>query len=356
MNLGEINFCGKKAFNIKQDSVKEILLNSLDKHFGLRIMQKHHENYKASLLPRLQTIPHYLSTKTNSSSYFLFFTKFKDDNVSVFIDKKIQNGYLYPRMILTDFEFDDKMFVGTNEKGTVFDGEMVCANGDWIFLINDVVLHHVKNFTSSFHNRLNLIYSVLNTLFEPKDTDICSFQVKRYFKYTEINELEEFIANLPYTCRGLYFKPVFETDFQAVMYNFEQTFIQKHKFKYSEDSSNPKFFCNVPGGNKQKQPKFDNNNIKSDEVLSPPMPMLQSAGVIYWWTRKTPTDDVYELYDDNDNMLNPSSPSFIGYAHIPNLPTSRYMRNMFSNSNMFTRKQFPFSWDKVFHKWTPIIH
>jgi hypothetical protein len=368
MILGEVSFCGKKAQNLKSDNVKQKLLNDLDTAFGLRVMQKHHDNYKQSILSRLQKTPHYISTKTCGNPYYLYFTKYENKNICVFIDKKIQNGYIYPRMIVTKLEFIDQMYEGLDGQGMVLNGEMVCANGDWTFLISDIVLHHVKNQTSKFIDRLNTLYSVLHKYFTPSGSDVCSLEVKRYFTYDKIDELEAFIADLPYTCRGLFFKPVYDCDFLDVMYNFEQTPMQKQKFKYSEDSSNPTFFCSVPS--KNEGPNIVCSPPPVHITPPPPPPPLpppsfnknnstgnpnELSGIIHWWTKKTPVVDVYELFDDSDIHATNRSPSFIGIAHISSLVMSRWMRNNFVNLNMFQKIELPFHWNKEFHKWTPIL-
>lgn len=353
MHLGEVSFCGKKAQNIKGDSVKQKLLNDLDSFLGLKIIQKHHENYKPLLLPRLQKTPHFVSVKTCGNAYFLYLTKYEGKNLCVFIDKKIQTGYLYPRMIVVNLEFKDEMHQGIDGNGMVLNGEMVCANGDWTFLINDTVLHNVKSHSSRFIDRLVTLYSMLNTYFRPTKADVCSLQVKRYFKYEQIDQIEAFISTLPYTCRGLFFKPVFDSNCMDVMFNFEQPpYAQKQRFKYSDDSSNPTFFSSMPEDAQQQ--------VVTQPPPPPPPPRHQTVdkpnvGMINWWTRKTPQPDVYELYDDDDVNLNTSSPSFIGIAHVSSLPMSRWMRNLFSDSNMFQKKSLSFHWNKEFHKWTPVI-
>ena len=136
MMLGEISFAGKTGYNIKSDDVKQRLLDDLEGLTGFKVIQKHHERFHDNLIHKLSGNPHMVCLKSNGNPYLLYLTKINFVNQCVFIDKKIQQGYFYPRMIMSRFRFDDRLFEG----GTLIDGEMVKANnGAWIFLVGDIL-------------------------------------------------------------------------------------------------------------------------------------------------------------------------------------------------------------------------
>lgn len=391
MHLGNIPFCGKIVHNIKDDLSKEVLLKKLDQDFNLRILEKQHENYKAALIERLQKEPHYISIKSVGSPYYLFLTQYEDQNVCIFIDKKIQHGYLYPRMIVVNLEFDnDGLFANGEGRGVVFDGEMISTEKRWVFLIGDMYVDRVREIDDPAKVRLEFLTKLWASLFKPRPKeDVCSFEIKRFFTYQDLPEnLENFIDSLPYKVRGIYFKPVNTSLIPDVLYMFEQPQIHQKPSKpnhYSHDSCNPEFFRHLPIADTprpltESEAAILKKKTRTDSIEISPMnrikakfeetskfqkdlhahedqgvPTVNLPGVVHWWTRKTPYPSIYELYDDNNIALNRESPSFVGHMHIASIDVERYMREKFKNCDMFQRKYLPYQWNKHFHKWQPVI-
>ena len=224
MQIAEISFADKVAYNIKADDTKKYILDQLEEKYNLKIITKHHEKFDPKLMHIINNNPHLLCARSNGNPYFLHMLKYNYNNYCIFIDKKIQQGYYFPRMIICNFHFDDDIF-----EDTIFDGEMVkTRNNTWVFLINDLIvskgqyLHDVN-----FVKRINMIYDILDKNFIEDDMDICKLAVKKYFKYDEINDMmNSHIPKLPYTCRGIYFKPLF-LRFKEILVNFDDSVIKK---------------------------------------------------------------------------------------------------------------------------------
>lgn len=331
--LGEISFANKIAYNIKMDDVKKRILEDLETQFKFKVIQKHYEKYSDILISKLNNNPHLASVRTNGNPYLLYLTKLNFVNQCIFIDKKIQSGYYYPRMIISKFRFDDELF-----DGTLLDGEMVKdKDGNWIFLISDI-LGHKGNYLENVNlvKRLNILYSVLKTQYISDEYDVCVFQVKSYFTYDKIEYMvEEFIPALKYTCRGIYFKPLF-LKFKDILFNFDDTLIQKvMRKKYKSVSSfllledKEKIVASEHQSTIQRAPSnFNDQKERTFQV------------------KKTSNPDVYELYD-NDGKLHSN-------ACVPTLKISKLMRTIFADKNITDKVMMECELSEKFNKWIPI--
>lgn len=365
MMIGEISFCDYVGYNIKSDDTKRYILDCMQRKYGLKIITKHFDKYDDRMLGNLQSRPHLLCIRTNGNPYFLCLTKLNFVNYCIFIDKKIQQGYCFPRMIIAHFKFDESLF-----NDTILDGEMVKnKDGSWSFLINDLIVHkgeHLLEF--NIVRRLNVLYDTLKSNFTPDDNDICKMLVKKYFKYDETKYLmNEHIHDLPYSCRGIYFKPLF-LKFKDILLNFDDNLIKKvERTKYKHVKA---FLLNED--KKDIIDDIDNESVSSMTSLSSTKSIKsgtstssgshcskssiikdESIGVPTtnkgkaFLARKTNLPDVYELLDTNM--------TFVGHACMPSLSVSKYMRMLFQNKNIVDTQTVYCEYIAKFNKWQPIV-
>lgn len=319
-NLGEISFAGKTAYNIKSDDLKKKILDILYKKYSIKIIAKHFDKFSEKCISYINKKPHLICVRSNGNPYFLLLVNIDFKNYCIFIDKKIQQGYYYPRMIIVNFHFEEIMF-----KDTVFDGEMVKLNGDenknrkWIYLINDIwVARGIYLNDLNLIKRLNILYDILQNSFYQDDHDISLILVKKYFNFSEINQcIDHHIPNLQYSCRGIYFKPLF-LKFTDVLYNFNDNLIKK------------------PFENKNSHEK--NNEIKNIQTINDKSK---------FWTKKTNTPDVYEIFDEQMN--------YISIACVPTMKISKQLQNIFSEKNMIDKLLIQYIWNTRFSKWEPSL-
>ena len=337
MNTGIINFCGRNGINIKSNNIKKKILEELENKFKIKIIQKHFEKFDPeSSLIKINKIPHLISVKSNGNPYLLYLTKYNFINQCIFIDKKIQQGYFEPRMIISKINFEDSLF-----ENTLFDGEMVkLENNKWLFLINDIICYKDEYLEKlNIIKRLDIVYDILqNKLFLEKDT-ICNFKVKKYFIYDEKYHISKFVENLPYTSRGIYFKPLY-LKFKDILYNFSDDLIKSVKreklgrnkdFMLNEEKKDNKdFYESVVEDLKKKQNKIETD--KSREFL----------------IEKRELPDSYILTDkDTGNS--------IGLACIPNMVISRFLQELFLEKPVNTKLEISCEFDNNFKRWKPLI-
>ena len=346
MHTGIISFCDRIAFNIKCSDAKDWILNVLEKKYQLRILQKHWFKLDDIQFKYIQTVPHWVCLRSNGNPYFLYFTKYEDVPQMMYIDKKVQPGYQKPRIILTKGQFTEDIF-----ENTLIEGEMVKdQQGQWIFLINDVIIYKGKYLNNQpLSQRIGYAYEMLEKHYIPDDLmDVCQYQVKKYFECDQVNieKMLEFVKDIPYTNRGIYFMPQ-SMKYKPKLMNFNDELIKNvvRKVKDMPDFQERM----VPNTIVENTPIPQSPSpSSSSEVIKPiVMATTYDENDKMVWLRKTDQPDVYDLYE-NENSLQK-----MGIASVPSLMLSKMLRNIFKNLNVATSIPFKCNYDSISQKWTP---
>lgn len=335
MHVGEISFCDRVAYNIKSEETKKCILDHLNNKYGLKIVHKHFEKFtQDKSIPILQNNPHLVCVRSNGNPYFLYLMKYNFIQYCIFIDKKIQQGYYLPRMIIVQMMFDDCMF-----DDTVFDGEMIKAkNGSWYYLINDLLVCKGSKLQDlNLPRRINLLYDTLTANFKPEEYDPFKIGVKEFFRYDQLHDMfSKHIQQLTYTSRGIYFKPLY-MKFKDILLNFDDTLVKKvERIKYT-DTSKPFVLMNdITLSEAVKSTTDDVSSIKK------PVDVKDKMNSKTFSVRKTATPDVYELYEGTCMQ---------GIACVPTMVISKKMRELTKSLNMIDKIELPFEYSTKFNKW-----
>lgn len=338
MHLGEISFCDRIGFNIKSDDIKKKILEDLETSTGFKVIQKHYERFDPCLASRLNKMPHFLSLRSNGNPYLLYLTTYNDQHQCIFIDKKVQHGYYYPRMILSKLWFEPSLY-----NNTLLDGEMVkTTTGEWHFIINDLICYNNALLDKlNIVKRLAIVYEILQTKFQDDEFNCCHLVVKKYFTLSSLDEMVgPFMSSLTYTCRGVYFKP-FYLKFKDVLLNFDDSLVQKvvrFKYKHIDGETFKETLNDEPC---KKQP----DNLIYLESLPVCVEPSQDYKILY--VRKTSNTDVYELFTTlHDSKL-------IGFALVNTLRVSKMLKEMFRNLNATERVPMQCKFSEKFQKYVP---
>lgn len=343
VHISEISFCDKVGFNIKSNDTKKWILESLENRYGIKIIARHFEKFQERCMKNLNNNLHMLCVRTNGNPYFLYLVKINFTNYCILIDKKVQQGYFYPRMILVKLHFDNILF----DQETIFDGEMV-KNQDntWTYLMNDVIVHageHLNNMNLA--KRLQLCFDMLEKHFSPSSMDVFNVIVKAYFKYDELSYmLNEYVPNRPYTCRGVYFRSLY-LKFKDTLVNFDDSLVHKVERKKFKDVKEFMLKEDAPGA------KPDESSVKS--IKSPAASVISIEdinsleAVRKFMVKKTSDPDVYELYTEDSTLF--------GIACVPNMKTSKYMKKIFQDKNIVTKVELELEYSSRFDKYVPIV-
>ena len=310
MQTGNISFCDKIGMNIKSEEFKQLILNQLEHNYGLRILNKHFETFKHDTsVEKMQKNPYMFCLKSNGNPYFMYLTKVNNVNTCIMIDKKIQQGYFLPRMIIVHQMFDDKLFTNT-----LFDGEMVKDKSKtWIYLINDIYVNCNEHLSdTNLIKRHNILYKIFENMY--KDNELYfKIQIKKLFHLSEISiAVNEFQHKLNYTTRGILFKPLF-IKFRDILYNFDDSLV-KHNTRVKLSNIN----------------EFTEKKVISERILT---------------IKNTQTPDIYNLYDKNEH---------VGNACVNSLTVSKFCYNLFKNTSLQDAFLVKCTYNSNFNKWTPV--
>ena len=310
MQTGNISFCDKLALNLKAEGTKQKILYDLESKYNIKILNKHFEIFRNEIsLPKLAKCPYMFCLKSNGNPYYMFLTRINNVNTCIMIDKKIQQGYFLPRMIIVHTMFHNDLF-----QDTLIDGEMIRdVNNEWIYSINDMYVYKGNHLVdTNTIKRHNMLYNLLEKEYR-QHNDLFYIQVKRLFPLTELRSVvNEFNHQLKYTSRGVIFKPMF-IKFKDILYNFDDSLIKQNK-----------------------KTKVGNTN----EFIE-----TKSLDNQIFKIKNTQTPDVYQLYQNN---------SFIGNACVSSLSISKFLSNMFKDSSLHETFTVECTFNSKFNKWTPI--
>jgi len=210
-NLGTISFCDRIRFNVKSDAFKAAVVERLDA-LGARILRRHYFPFEPAVAA---AAPALVCLRSHGNAYFMFFTRDeRGAGVLLFVDRKIQQGYTVPRVVVVHGRFDDALF-----DGTVVDGEMVKTNAgaagasaNWVFLANDLLALEGRScWGQPLLTRLGALHAVFTSRRDADATlDPCAYQVKRHEPLSEdgVAALRAFEATLGYPTRGMLVRPL----------------------------------------------------------------------------------------------------------------------------------------------------
>lgn len=334
MNAASISFCDKVAFNINNDEVKKNIIGDLEKHYAIKIITKHYEKFDSDKsIEVVNRVPHLICLRSNGNPYFLHLVKYNFTQYCIFVDKKIQQGYYFPRMVVTRLSFADCLF---ENGGTLFEGEMIKGSNGWTYSIVDILVHQGKHLIDiNLPRRLNVVYHILSQQYKFDDSDVCKFNVKKYFTYQQYGEVCKHVNSLPYTTRGVIFRPLF-LKFKDILLNFDDSLIIKNQ--------------------RQKVGQFIEHaqqikpliNKETSQTLPTCITELPSKEIIVvHLAQKTNYPDIYMLFEQGTYKD-------IGVACIQTMVVSKKMRLIFADKNCVDKIPIQCVYNYVFKKWMPI--
>ena len=300
-SLTKTGFCDKEIDNVTNNDMKQYILDNLKTKSGLQYTSKYAKIYNDNFSKNLNN-PHLVCLKSIGSPYFLFCTQINDVNYCFLIDKKIKDGYKFPKIFLVHYRFESEIF-----NGTLFETELLRDNcNKWHLLLGDIYIYKGEKLDNKqITERMNIINNIiLNKYIDDTFCNICPIKIKRYFDINQIKYItEEFIDKLDYRIRGLYFVPL-KTSYAKILYMFNDDEYKKSNYKNKTTI-----------------------NFKIVKTIKP---------------------DVYELYLNNETK---SSIIKHSYATIPNIKTSLWLKELFDQKEDIIVEC---KLNKRFNKWTPI--
>lgn len=366
--LAKISFCDKQCSNINDNKVKAQIVKHLEAQYNIPIISRDFNVINPNNLRIISFHQHILTPLTNGNSYLLFLTKIDGINCCIYIDRKLKDGYTYPKMHCVKYNFQEELF----EKETVLTGELVKdVERRWIFLLDGILLYKGLNTTEkNIIARFELIHSLMaNEYTQDAFIEICPLQVKRLFLYRDVEKMvNDFIPNLSYTCKGILFytlnnqysnfafllpredqleiKTTAEID-DIVQQKYPKLWAKKHTISQEQ----------IPDGlttdyttNTLYSAQLNNtNSINAADDVN--LNVSISSDNVVFKILKTDIPDIYNLY-----CLESSTANLVKYgiALVPNIRISHYLYNGFKGNANSLDQRVECRFSKIFEKWTPV--
>ena len=232
MELSEIDFCNGVGYNLKNIRYKSNLLKSLKTKFNITI-QNDDIQFSNKQLYNLKKYNYLLSVLTGGQPYFLYLTKINNKNYSLFIDKKIIRGHTFPKIIITNYRFQESLY-----NNTILNGELIKTyNNAWEFVINDIIIYKNKKLNKNIYERLKLLHNLLeNDYIYDINLEICSLRIKKYFIPNQFNYvINKFIYQCNNKINGLIMTPIINNKY--IVFNFKPTKINNTNIQFLDDSN-----------------------------------------------------------------------------------------------------------------------
>ncbi len=300
-HITRTSFCEKEVDNVTDNSMKKYILDNLNLKTSIKYDMRYAKVYNEQFKKNLNN-PHIFCLKSSGTPYLLFCTQINDINYSFLIDKKVKDGYEYPKIFIVHYRFDPELF-----KGTLFEVELTRdKNSNWSILIGDIYYNSGKSMKNiQIHDRINICNDILEEKYiDDSFCNICPLSIKRYFDIQDVQYvINEFIPKLSYRVKGFYFVPM-KTSYSKILYLL-----------------------------KERDYKTVNSVSKS----------LISFRII-----KTVKPDIYELYLYNEQRSNIVKHS---YASVKNIEKSKWLKEYTDNNdNCIVECKY----NKRFSKWEPV--
>ena len=300
-HITRTSFCNKEVDNVTDNSMKKYILDNLklktDIKYDSRYAKVYNEQFKKNL-----NNPHVFCLKSSGTPYLLFCTQINDINYSFLIDKKVKDGYEYPKIFIVHYRFDPELF-----QGTLFEVELTRdKHNSWSILIGDIYYMSGKSLKNKqIHDRMNDCNEILeNKYIDDSFCNICPLSIKRYFDIQQVEEvINDFIPKLTYRVKGFYFVPL-KTSYSKILYLLRE--------------------------NDYKKVNSVNKSLISFRII------------------KTVKPDIYELYLYNEQR---SSIIKHSYASVKNIEKSQWLKELTEkNDECIVECKF----NQRFKKWEPV--
>lgn len=216
MDLKKIQFCNKFAYNICNNEYKKKILDNLKFKYNIEYNKPDTILYNKSLKKNITENPYLIYLSNNENNYILFLLKLNGINSCLLINRKIQDGYILPRILIVKFRFDNSLF----EKDTIFEGELIKSENGWKFVFKDILVYKNIKLQNPYLKNLNLMKKILYNyyIFDPY-IESCMLKITKVFIFDKKNysSLLDFISNIDYDVNNIVFISPYRYDKKIII-------------------------------------------------------------------------------------------------------------------------------------------
>jgi len=302
--------------------IKEIN-NKINATYNVDIDYKRYHFLDKVRATELKQKEHSFVLNTFGAKYLLFLTHVNFKPYAIYINRKNNTFFLVKTRFSIEL-YDD----------TILEGESIKINDKWYFLISDLLVYRGENLmTQTYKHRYSMITDILDSHYI-SDSFLEPFALikKDVFSYRDLEKVKErYIPALPFSVNGYLFKCENNASYD-ILYIFPEC-RNKNKAENEEKGS--------PNMSPSKQ-----SVLKKDEIIEIKYDEKNEATFLM---KTTEYPEVYEMYMFDKVK---GKKARVGYAGIPDIPTSVMVREWFSQNkeDVLTVK---FKKHPINEKWIP---
>lgn len=305
----------EKALQLTNNLLIRELNNKITSNFNIEIENKRYFFLDKNRANELKQKEHSFVLNTFGQKYLLFLTHVNFKPYAIYINRK--NGTFF--LVKTRFSielYDD----------TIFEGETVKINEKWYFLLSDCLVYRGEELmTKFFSQRYKRIEELLSDHYI-SDPYLEPFALikKDVFNYSEIEDVKEkYIPRLPFNVNG-------------------------YLFKCEENSSYDILYIFPECRNKASPTNKEESVQKVEEIVEEIKQDEKNEATFLMKVTEYP--DLYEIYMFDKSK---SKKARVGYAGIPNIPTSVMVKGWFSELKDGEELYAKFKKNPINEKWIP---
>lgn len=282
-----------------------------------------------------------VALRSRGNPYYLLMTRVNGIGTCAFVDRKVQDGHFYPRVILAHLCFDERVFDGTVIEGDLLRMGSDCqADSAWVFLCTDVLAECGTRTDDRLDDRLARMSRLLSPASHRPDiaSDVCLFRPTRYFAVAQLRDVVErqlllLPSTIDYEITGVVFRPA---------------------GPIGEDSGGDIVFS-LPRPHQQQRPSSNAALVAAEQVadyyqcrhLEEGEDDARPPDDRPFFVRPTDVPDVYELYDTAELY------DARGGAMLAGVPTLRDSAALREATAANPGAPLMFSFSARFGKWVP---
>lgn len=388
--LSKISFCDKQCSNVNDNTFKDNILKHLSEKYNINPLERSYNILNPNILKNIRFHPHILSPITNGTTYLLYLTRISGVNCCFYIDRKLKDGFSYPKIHCVKYRFDSVLF----DNETIFSGELVRDNERrWSFLLDDILVYKgdiTKDKNMNILSRFELIYSILNNEYiRDKFIEICPLLVKKLFNYSDISTLiNTFIPSLSYSCKGIAFYTLstqhsnfayllpkdkqipamsatevdneIQIKYPSLLSKRDDIMRENDDINNSDDENYLLSDNNIPNSisisttsNNSITSNLSttiNTNINTNNIITETTGELLNPDYVIFKIIKTNLPDIYGLYTiEKGQNIKHSNALILSYT------TSSYLNNLFESNPTKLDHLVSCKYSIHFNRWIPII-
>lgn len=191
MDCYTIDYCASSAYLIRNNRQKSDILNSIEKQYNIAPIHWNKIPYNDRLLSSLQKDEFLISLISGGGRYLLWLTRFNGWPVSILIQRKMDDGFQFPTMIVLQLCLKDIRYFDNS----LFEVNVIRnKNNSWMIQLSDVFVLKGKPFRRDLLSKIEEMFLFISNNVIIVEYNI-SWCVKKYFTSTEISKQYETIIN-----------------------------------------------------------------------------------------------------------------------------------------------------------------